>query len=225
MKKKYKQVPTYKEEKTADYYSLKQDAVNDLAEALQDSEKVIKEEEINPKYKMDKKQSPYKYGLLGKIPTWLKAAFIKFWANGAICYFFFWGLGYYFSSMENLILITALGTGIINDFLITTALLYFESDKKEYHKYILVPVSCKKIWTLFANIFLALIEVYGVVMLYSLINNIINKINNSPSDTVALGVEPLLYGLLFVIVDAVLLVFKNVFVSIFKDAKNKINTK
>jgi hypothetical protein len=213
--KKIKHYPqNRKENQPHNYYDLKQEAVNDLVNALN---------EPNPQETKETKKppmNPYKYDKIARIPTWIKAVFIKFWVAGAICFFFYVGLGYYVDSMENLILITALATGLIMDLLVTPAFLYFESDKKEYHKYLMVPVSAKKIWSLLINIPIAFIEVYGVVMIYAIINEAYINSHNVEEGYIALGVEPLLYGVFFVIIDLILLFFKNMIVGIVNNAKN-----
>ncbi|MDD4212137.1 MAG: hypothetical protein PHY42_01915 [Bacilli bacterium] len=203
------------DDKILEYYELKQEAVRELASALKETE-----EESQSKTKDKPAIDPYKIDKLSKIPTWIKAFFVKYWTAGAICFFFFWGLGYYISSMENLILITALATGLIIDFLVTPAFLHFESDKKEYHKYAMVPVSSKKIWTLLINIPIAFIEVYGVVMIYAFINQAYVNSQGLEEGTVTLAVEPLLYGLFFLVIDLLLLFFKNMIIGMIQNVRN-----
>lgn len=213
-----------KENNVSEYYNLKQKAVDDLVSALQ--EPVTPEEPPrNQKNKEKPAIDPYKIDKLSKIPTWIKAVFVKYWTAGAICFFFFWGLGYYITNMENLIFITSIATGLITDFLVTPAFLYFESDKKEYHRYLLVPVSGKKIWSLFINIPVALIEVYGVVMIYAIINQIYVNSNNLAEGYIFLGVEPLLYGVFFVAIDFLLLFFKNMLIDMILHARNPGHTR
>ena len=212
-----------KEGKVTEYYNLKQEAVNDLVKALKEPD--TKEVPLSNKKNKEKPPfNPYKIDKLSKIPTWIKAVFVKFWIAGAICFFFFWGLGYYIESMENLILFTAIATGLIVDFLVTPAFLYFESDKKEFHKYIMVPVSSKKIWSLLINIPVAFIEVYGVVTIYAIINQVYVNSNGLSEGYVTLAVEPLLYGVFFVAIDLLLLFFKNLIVGMIENVRNIQNT-
>jgi hypothetical protein len=212
-----------KDNKITNYYNLKQEAVNNLVSALKEPD--IKEEPSHSKKnKVKPPIDPYKIDKLSKIPTWVKAVFVKFWTAGAICFFFFWGLGSYVNSMENMILITSIATGLIVDFLVTPAFLYFESDKKEYHKYMIVPVSSKKIWSLLINIPVAFIEVYGVVTIYAIINQVYVNSNGLEEGYITLGVEPLLYGVFFVAIDLLLLLFKNLIVGMIQNVKNIQNT-
>lgn len=191
-----------KNNNTASYYDLKKDAVNDLVDALKnDNGGQI----TNGKENKDQSQefNPYSVDKLSKVPTWIKALFVKFWFAGAICYFCFWGLGNYIPSQLDLIVLTGIVMGLITDLIINNAFLYFQSDKREYEKYMFITVSGKKIWPIFANIVLGIVEQFGIVGIYSLINSHIDK----PGEM--LGVEPILYGLFFVLIDMTLISIKN----------------
>jgi hypothetical protein len=200
-----------KKEELENYYELKATAVNELAEVLkQEPEKTLtpKQERRHP--------NPYKIDRLSRIPTWIKAFFIKFWMAGAICYFGFWGLGYYFASTLDLVVMVGLITGIVTDLLLNPSFLYFESDRKEYHKYMMLPVSGKRIWTLLINVAYGVMATVTVFVIYTLINMTIVSIKNLPVGTVSLSVEPLLYGLFFLMVDMFFISFKNLIVGIVK---------
>lgn len=212
-----------KDNKITQYYDLKHESVNNLVSALKETE--ITEEPSRQNKNIEKPPiNPYKIDKLSRIPTWIKAVFVKYWVAGAICFFFFWGLGYYVRSMENLIIIASLATGLIADFLVTPAFLYFESDKKEYHKYLIAPIPGRKSRSLLINIPVAFIEVYGVVAIYSIINKIYITSNGLDEGYVYLGVEPLLYGVFFVAIDLLLLVFKNLIIGMIENVKNVQNT-
>ncbi len=201
-------------------YNLKTDAVNDLVSVLRNQENPEKssgkEEKIKGPY------NPYKVDRLSKVPTVIKALFVKFWVAGMICYFFFWGLSGLFNNTLDLLVFTGICLGFVNDVLVNTAFLYFESDKKEYHRYMLVPVSCKKMWTLLINIPYGILEVLTISLIYQFINTSAIKIWDLPEVTVFLGVEPILYGIFFVIVDMFYISIKNLFVRILNDAKEKV---
>lgn len=210
-------------EENTNYYDLKTDAVNSLVDALNEEPK---EETISvhKKYIQNKEKeqpNPYKLDKLALIPTWIKAFFIKFWVAGAICYFFIWGLGIYIQATLDMLFVTAFATGIIVDLLVTPAMLYFESDKKEWHPYILVPVPGKKLWSLLINIPVAFLEVGVIFLIYSEINILLVDIKNLPSGSTPLAVEPLLFGLLYLIIDIIIISIKNLFIKVIKKIKNK----
>lgn len=77
---------TQQEEKTSSHYKLNTEAVDRLVNA--------KNKEY-PKTSKDPGKQYRSKGLLDKIPEPVKAFFIKFWFNGAVCFFIFWGLGMY----------------------------------------------------------------------------------------------------------------------------------
>lgn len=210
-------------ENPVNYYDLKTDAVEDLVSAL--NEDVVEETpSVHKKYVREKEEGqpdPYKLDKLAMIPTWIKALFVKFWVAGAICYFFIWGLGIQVNSPLDQVFLTGIATGVIVDLFVNTAFLYFESDKKEYHPYILVPVPAKKIWSLLINIPIAILEIYLIMLFYSTVNIIIKDIKNLPEGTTTLNVEPILFGLLFVLVDMIILSIKNVSIRVYKKLKNK----
>ncbi len=203
------------EEKTSDYYNLKKDAVDDLVDALQNdnSDQITNGEELKIK---EGEPNPYKLDRLSRVPTWIKALLIKFWFAGAICYFCLWGLGTYVQSKLDLVVVTGIVTGLITDIIINNAFLYFQSDKKEYEKFMLITVSGKKIWPIFINIIIGIVEVFGVTLIYKLINS------GTDNPGSMLGVEPILYGLFFVLVDMTLISIKNLILRVIKKNKNNL---
>lgn len=206
------------------YYDLKQEAVDELVDVLHaTSEEALPEPKIQTT--TEKAPNPYKLDRLSKIPTWIKAFFIKFWMGGAICYFFFWGLGLYIGNTLDLVVLVGLATGLITGLLLNNAFLYFESDKKEYHPYMLIPVSGVKVWALFLNMIVGLVEVLTIFMFYTEINKNLVLIKGLPTGSTPLEVEPLLYGLLFLVVDTLIVSIKNLGLSIYRKAKLETENK
>lgn len=208
-----KPVETVKQED----YTLKTEAVDKLTKSLKEGAY----EEI-PQTDKEKGLDPYKVDKLSRIPTWIKVFFVKFWVAGAICYFFLWGLGNYITNNLDMLVMLGIALGIITDVFVNSAFLHFESDKKEYHKYMIVPVSCKKVWTLLINIPLGIIEMYLVYYFYVLTNYLWALINNLPMDTITINVEPLLFGLFYLIIDLIFLGIKNLIVGMVRNIKNNI---
>ena len=213
-KKKYVEPTKYEEEE----YSLKVDAVETLTKAI--NEGTVKE--ISEEQKKTEQQ-PYKQDKLTRIPSWIKVIFVKFWVAGAICFFFMWGLGMYIKNSLDMYVVVSLAFAFINDLFVTSAFLYFESDKKEYHKWLLVPVPAKKIWTIFVNIPIGFLEAFLINQLYALTNKIVVAVGNLDPNTIPVTMEPLLFGLFYVIVNLILLLIKNTIVNIVKDAIKKAN--
>ncbi|MDD4244169.1 MAG: hypothetical protein PHG08_07680 [Bacilli bacterium] len=204
-----------KQEDVTNYYNLKLDAVDQLVDAFSEEENQKgKKVNIAKEY-----QNAYKPDKLAQIPTWIKALFVKYWVAGAICYFGYMGLHYYFPGVLDIVVIVGVITGIVTDLLVNTAFRYFQSGDQEYNKFMLIPVSGKKIWPLICNIIYGIMVALVIWVLYILINHLIASMKGLPLGTPTIGVEPLLYGLLFIIVDMFFIMIKNFFVSIF--TKNK----
>lgn len=207
-KKKKEDVNIQPQSTTENYYELKTDAVDRLVNA---------DKKIYPKTKVDPGKQ-YRSGFLDKIPTWVLALFMKFWFNGAVCFFIFWGLGLYVKDMLDMIVIMAVVLGVITDVLVNNAFRFFETYKGQNSKWMMFPQ--KKYWTFLANIPYAFVVLLGVIWIYQFINTAVNAINGT-TDVIVLGVEPLLFGIFYMAVDMLFIAIKNTFISIVADAKRK----
>lgn len=192
------------EEKTAaSYYQLKTDAVDRLVNAK--DAPAVSEAEIR------------KYTSKGKfhIPAWLKIVFIKFWFAGAACYFFLWGLGIYIQGLD-LMFALAVGLGIVNDLMVTKVLRSLEPEPREYDKWMMVTV--REFWSIFINVIYAGVVLYCVFQTYYVINVLFGVDANVTEAETMLGVEPIMFGLLYMGFDMLLITVKNTFIKIFRDA-------
>ena len=185
-------------EKNKDYYKLNTEAVDRLVNA---DKKVYPK---NKKLKDPAKQ--YRSSFLDRIPATVKALFIKFWFNGAVCYFIFWGLGLYVTDHLDMIVILSVVLGMITDILVNNALRFIETLPGENDKWMMFPK--KKFWTFIANIIYAFIVLFCVVWLYEVIK---------------IGVEPILFGIFYMLFDLLFIYMKNLMKTIINDAKNKVN--
>ncbi len=190
---------------TAENLDLKTQAVDKLITADEDNVPEVGAAEIRQ----------YTSSGLDKIPSWVKALFLKFWFNGAMCFFFLWGLGNVLKGWD-IILVLALASGIVTDLLLNNIFRFISPTDHGYDKWMIFPQ--KKYWTLFANIAYSSVVVLLVVYTYNGINI---AINGPDSDKVAIAVEPFLYGLMYLIYDLVFIGFKNLLIKIIKDAKAK----
>lgn len=211
-KKKQNKSEEQHKEVAENYYELKTDAVDRLVNA---DKKVYDNPKANP-------GKQYKSGILDKIPSWVLALFMKFWFNGAVCFFIFWGLGLYITDMLDMIVVMSVILGMITDLLVNNAFRFFETYKGQNSKWMMFPQ--KKYWTFLANIPYAFIVLYCVMYIYNTINVIGNMINGT-ENAIILGVEPILFGLFYMAVDMCFIGMKNMFVRIVKDAKEKNGVK
>lgn len=193
---------------TENYYDLKKDAVDRLVNA---------EKKTYPKTKVDPAKQ-YRSGVLDKVPSWILALFMKFWFNGAVCFFIFWGLGLYITDMFDMIVVMSVVLGIVTDVLVNNAFRFFETYPGQNSKWMMFPQ--KKYWTFLANIPYAFLILYCVMWIYNTVNVIGNNLQGTENEMI-LGVEPLLFGLFYMLVDMGFILIKNTIVSIINDAKLK----
>ena len=210
MSKKQQQPSVDTKDKGSNPYELKTDAVNRLVNAH--SDKTLKPLGIDPgkKYRSN--------GLLDRIPAWLKAVFMKFWFNGAVCYFILWGLGLFITNFENMIIILALVLGMVTDILVNNAFRFFAVVEGANDKWMMFPK--KKYINLIFNVIYSFAVLLIVVWSYNTLNGVINVIVGTENQ-VYVGVEPVLFGLFYVIFDLCFIGMKNLCISIVRDAKNK----
>ena len=189
-------------------YDLKKDAVDRLVNA-------------DKKTYSNTKKDPgrqYRSGLLDKIPTWVLALFMKFWFNGAVCFFIFWGLGLYITDMLDMIVIMAVILGMVTDLLVNNAFRFFETYKGQNSKWMMFPK--KAYWTFLTNIPYAFVILWCVMWIYNVINVMGNAMNGTENQ-MYLGVEPIMFGVFYVAVDMCFIGMKNLMIRIIEDAKQK----
>lgn len=191
------------------YYDLKTDAVNRLVNA--DSAPEVSDAEIRK----------YKSGGKINIPTWLKVVFVKFWFSGAICYFFLWGLGTYISGLD-LMFVLAVGLGMSMDLMVNNLLHYFEPEKGAYDRWMMIPF--RRFWSIFLNVIYAGFLLYCIIWAYNVINTfLVGSIETA--QTVAVPVEPILFGLMYMGFDMLFITVRNTIVKVFRDANAKVSGK
>lgn len=195
------------ENKSQNYYELKTDAVNRLVNA-----------DSVPKTKLtsDPGKEFRSKGVLDKIPSWVKILFIKFWFNGAVCFFIFWGLGIVIPNIVDMLIVFGIVLGMVTDILVNNALRFFEIYPGQNARWMMFPQ--KKYWTFLANIAYAIFILFCVISIYNQINEAIISTNG---EAAIVGVEPLAFGFLYMAVDMFFISCKNMLVSIVKDAMDQ----
>ncbi len=201
------------QDSVTDGYDLKTDAVDRLVNA---DKKTYSDPKADPGKKYRSK------GFIDKIPDPIKALFIKFWFSGAVCFFIYWGLGMYIWDTLDMIVVLGIVMGMVTDVLVNNAFHFFAVTKGSNNKWMMFPK--RKFWTFFANIIYGLIVVYLVASTYTALNALLNAINGSDG-TVYVGVEPILFGILYVAIDMLFIGIKNLTLKIISDAKKKVDNK
>lgn len=227
-KKKKKQ---QKETTIENYYDLKIEQVDDLVAILKDDAAAknkevttdieeITGEKVKGASEKKKNFDPYKSEIFRKVPTWLKALFVKWWFAGCVCYFIMWGLGEYLENEFGIVRALILGVvmGAIVDLMVNPVLTFFEKYDGEYDNYIMFPFPFKKFWTFFANIIYYVCVLFVVFCIYWGIELLVQLCGAS---MVWSGVEPLLFGVFTVMVDMAFIGIKNLIVYLVKKRKNK----
>ena len=155
---------------------------------------------------------------IDNIPSPVKALFIKFWFNAAVCFFIYWGLGMFVPNFWDMMLILGVVLGVANDILTNSVLHFFARTPGSNNKWMMFPK--KKFWTFFANILYCTIVLFIVVWIYNIVNIAMNAVMGTDG-LIYLGVEPLVFGLLFMGADMLFVSIKNLLIRIVTDAKEK----
>ena len=208
-KKKVNNNHTPEKKSSADYYKLKTDAVDRLVNA---------EKKTYDKTKGDPGKEYRSHGFLDKIPSWIKALFIKFWFNGAVCFFIFWGLGLYVTNMLDMIFVLAVVMGMVTDILVNNAFRFLATYEGQNDKWMMFPK--KKYWTFVANIIYAFPVLVGVIWFYNILNVVLNNFKGTEGE-LFVGVEPILFGLAYMAIDMLFITMKQTMIKIISDAKQK----
>ncbi len=206
---KKKAQPQDEQRTAAEYYKLHTRAVDDLIHANPENSPKVSREELD-KYRSRR-------GL--RLPDWLKALLMKLWFNGAVCFFFFWGLGNYLHDMLDQLVVIAIAMGVITDILVNNALRFYAKTPGENDRWMMFP---KKGYASFPlNILYAFVVLFCVVWFYNVLNVTIIALTGGDASSVPLGVEPVLFGLFYLCFDLLFLGCKQLFLRILNDAKRE----
>ena len=208
MSKKKKGSPDLEVEKQSDYYKLKTQAVDDLVTADESNSPVVSREELRR----------YQSGPKLHVADWVKLLFIKAWFAGAVCFFFIWGLGGYLVDQLDLHFVTGFSLGVVTDLLTNPMLRFFERMPGDHSRWMMFPK--KGFASLPLNIVYGYVILAMVFALYSAINTVAAHITGN-WDMVALGVEPILFGVFCLGFDLLLLQGKRLLLRLIHGAATK----
>lgn len=188
-------------------YELKSDAVEKLVKAEKGDVPQFSEEELR------------KYRSKGrfKISNTVKVLFLKAWFAGAVCYFILWGLGLYIGNLIDMLFVLGVVLGMVTDLLTNNVIRFIESTPGENDNWLLFPK--KGMASFFLNMVYAIVLIILVYMLYGLINRTIIAFTGN-TDTVPLGVEPVLFGVFTMGFDVLFVKCRNLMKQIIADAKS-----
>ena len=186
-------------------YELKSDAVEKLLDAQEGRVADFSQEELD-KYRSKK---------LG-IPQWLTMVALKAWFAGAVCFFFVFGLSGYLHGQLDLLFVAGAALGMVTDLLTNNLIRFLEKTPGGNDGWLLVTK--KGVVGLGLNLLCAFAILLLVYSTYAVCNYVIISITGA-TDTLPLGVEPVLFGLLCMGYEMLLIGLKRMLQSILRDAK------
>lgn len=196
------------EEKTAaEYYRLNTKAVDELVNASKENSPPVSKSELRK----------YQSGPRIKMADWVKAALLKAWFAGMVCFFFLWGLGTYVSDQLDMLFIVGLALGFVMDLLENPIFRFYAKTPGGNDRWMMFPM--KRYLSLPLNVLYGFGLLFCVVTTYNGINRMILSITDA-QDTIPLQVEPILFGLFTMGWDMLFLGAKKLLKQILTDAKN-----
>ena len=175
MARKQKNPPRETPKSAADYYKLNFKAVDDLVTADRDNSPKVSEAELRK----------YRSGPKIRLSESLKALLIKFWFNGATCFFFLWGLGAYLHSWLDQMVVLALALGAVTDLLTNNVFRFYARTPGANDRWMMFPQ--RAFYTLPLNLLYAGLLLFLVMTTYNVVNAAIIGITGA-KDTLPLGV-------------------------------------
>ncbi len=197
-----------REKTAAEYYELHTGAVNDLVEADESNSPEVAPEEL----------AKYRSGGKIHIPQKLQVLLLKAWFAGAVCFFFFWGLGMYVPNLIDMLFIVGLVMGFVTDLMVNVILRYFEKTPGANDRWMMFPK--KGYASLVLNVLYSYLILFFVFTLYNVLNILIISVTGA-KDTVPLGVEPILFGLFWMMFDQMFIEMKHLLKRIVSDASGR----
>lgn len=206
MARKQKNPPRETPKSAADYYKLNLKAVDDLVTADRDNSPKVSEAELRK----------YRSGPKIRLSESLKALLIKFWFNGATCFFFLWGLGAYLHSWLDQMVVLALALGAVTDLLTNNVFRFYARTPGTNDRWMMFPQ--RAFYTLPLNLLYAGLLLFLVMTTYNVVNAAIIGITGA-KDTLPLGVGPILFGVFTTAWDILLIRIKHTAQSVLSDAR------
>ncbi len=204
-KRKNRNVPE-ESKVTTDYYKLHTSDVNDLVTADESNSPEVSEEEL----------AKYKSGPKFKIPETMRVLLLKMWFAGSVCFFIYWGLSAYITARLDLMFVFGMVLGIVTDLLTNSCLRFFAKTAGSNDRWMMFPKA--KYSNLFFNIIYAMV----LLLLVSSFYNIINLALLALTGQAYLGVEPILFAIIYTGFDLLLISAKHLFFKIVADARRTV---
>lgn len=186
-------------------YRLHTKAVEELAGATAENTPRYSKEELE-KYRSGNRRL--------HLPDAVKAALIKFWFYGAVCFFVFMGLGLYISASLDLYFVAAVIMGMVTDLLINHFLRFTEKLPGGSGRWMMV--TRRGAGGFFLNLLYAFVVLFLIITIYGVINAALAALGWG-----YLGVEPIGFGLAAVAADSACIALKGLMLRIAQDARKQ----
>lgn len=192
---------------TQEYYKLKTQAVDDLVTANEDNSPEVSQEELA------------RYGAKSKkgFPDWLKMGFIKFWFAGAVFYFMLMGLP--LQNTLDRVVILGIVLGMATDLLTNNVIRFLAVSEGSNDRWMMFAK--ERYATFFGNMLYAMV-LCAIVFLgvYPGLDLIVNLIRGTQGVNYLI-MEPLGFGLSYMLADLLLVWVKNRIAQAIRAGKNK----
>ncbi len=193
-------------EEVSRHYRLNTRAIDDLVTANEENSPAVSKAELRK----------YRAGPKIRVADWAKALLLKWWAGGMICYFFIWGLSTFAMNQWDQIAVLGIALGLVTNLIVNSIYRFIAREQGDYDRWMMFPG--KKIWFLPLDILYAMLPVSCTVLTYGAVN----RLFAGPETTgPALGVEPILFGVILTLWDLLFLGMKHLGKSILKDARKQ----
>ena len=197
------------EKDTSAYYRLKKQAVEDLVTANEENSPPVSAAELKK----------YRSGPKVKMSDWVKAILIKLWIAGMICYFFIWGISTITLNPWDQLLVIGIALGAATNLMTNNIYRFIAKTPGAYDRWMMFPG--KKIYFLPLDVVYAILLTACTIMTYNGINLL--AAGGAEQAGSALGVEPILFGILVTVWDLLFLGCKHLAKRILADAKQKVS--
>ncbi len=209
MGKRAKGKPAGKPAAPVDYYDLKTQAVEDLVTANEDNSLPVSAAELR-KYRSTPNI---------RLADWVKALLLKLWTGGMICYFFIWGLSTFTLNQWDHLFVLGIAMGAVTHLITNNILRFIAPTRGAYDRWMMFPDG--RLWFLPLDILYALLLVFCTVLTYNGINLLFA--GGAENAAPALGVEPILFGVIVTLWDLLFLGIKRLVGRMLQDARRKVD--
>ena len=167
----------------------------------------------------EKELRKYRSGPKIRLRDWMKVVLIKWWFGGAVCFFFYWGLGMVVHSMENQLLILGAALGMITNLLTNNVLRFWAKVPGGNDRWMMV--TRRGAPGLLLDVLYGFVILGCIVATYQGLNRLLISLTGAAADSVPLGVEPILFGALAMGWDFLWIGIRRTAGKILADAKSK----